>query len=412
MSRPIFNGQLDIYSISTRRCLRTCQNRADLSRLGSDEYVTFSLAVQNPSERDFAWQQAYVTVDETATLRWGSGRIPAAGRATLHISYAKMKPLLTPGGHTAVWFFDGREVHREQFLLTRDMDWRAVFPIPTSREIAGYRNLQNLRSPYLFGWFYPSVPARYTEYTVDFKADYLPRGTYCCLGNWAFDYSGLKKRGLTEQSGGSGIHAYAGFQKIGDGRMVSIMSFWDIHCQDRSGNQQIISARRLYPEAVIDGGRFWGEGEGARSTAPFRWEARHWYRMHLKCIPGPETSLLEQWVRDLETGEYSLLCRYAFDVPDAVFTGGMAVFLENYLPETAGQVRAMEVSNPKILDADTRQWRPMRQLHAGSQAGLPYYEGSYGFGVSDSRLWMITSGVGGDWYGNGKGKRTANFTFP
>ena len=218
MNQPIFNGQLDIYSISTKRCLRTCQNKAELSQLGRDEYYSFSLSVQNMTNHVFAWQQACVTVDETATLRWGKGRIPAAGRATLHISYAKMKPLLTPGGHTAVWYFDGREVHREQFLLTRDMDWRAVFPIPTAQEIRGYRNLRNLRSPYLYGWFYPSAPTRYTEYTVDFKADYLPRGTYCCLGNWGFDYSGLKKRGLTELSNGTGVHAYAGFQKIGDGR--------------------------------------------------------------------------------------------------------------------------------------------------------------------------------------------------
>ena len=30
---------------------------------------------------------------------------------------------------------------------------------------------------------------------------------------------------------------------------------------------------------------------------------------------------------------------------------------------------------------------------------------SYNFGVSGDHFWMITSGVGGDWYGNGTGKQ-------
>lgn len=412
MNDLIFTGQLDIYSIRSKRQLRTCRNKADLSQLGSDEHFSFSLCVQNTGSHAFTWTTACVIVDEVATLRWGKGRIPAKNRATLHISHAKMKQLMTPGGHTAVWYFDGREVHRERFLITRDMDWGSVFPVPSKQAIARYRNERNLRSPYITGWFLLPEETRYTEYTVDFKADHLPRGTYCCLGSWAMDFSGLKKRYRSVRTAYAHAHAYAGFQKIGDGRMISIMSFWDIECEDRYGNQTTISAKRLYPENVIDGGRFWGEGDGARSSAPFAWEAGHWYRMHLKCVPGRENSLLEQWVWDLETGEYTLLCRYEIAVPDTAFKGSNAVFLENYLTETAGEVRSMEVSNPKILDADTKQWRPITGVQVSAREGIPYYEGSYNFGVDDGRVWMITSGVGGDWYRNGKGKTVTNFTLP
>ncbi len=412
MSKPIFKGQLDIYSIGSKKQLCTCGNKGDLSQLGSDKYFSFSLCVENSKDRAFAWEQAYVIVDNGKPWYWGKGRIPASGRASFHIAYRNMKTCMTPGTHTVVWYFDGQAVHRERFVITQKWSWESVFPFPSKQEIATYRNVRNLRSPYISGWLLLPAETRYTEYTVDFKADHLPKGTYCCLGNWGMDYSSLQKRYRSVRTAYDGVHAYAGFQRIADGRMVSIMSFWDIDCQDAFGNQTTLRARRLYPETVIDGGRFWGEGDGARSSAPFAWEARHWYRMHLKCICSQDKSLLEQWVCDLETGEYTLLCRYEIDVPNTAFKGSIAFFLENYLTETAGEVRSMEVCNAQYLDADTKQWQTIKQVQMSSRDGVPHYEGSYNFGVTDGRMWMITSGVGGDWFHNGKGKTVTNFTLP
>ena len=87
----------------------------------------------------------------------------------------------------------------------------------------------------------------------------------------------------------------------------------------------------------------------------------------------------------------------------------MAIFLENYVPSLAGQVRSMEVRNARLLNAETGQWQDVEQLYMGSNGGIPQYEGSYAFGSRSDRFWMITSGVGGDWYGNGTGQKPGTY---
>ena len=245
---------------------------------------------------------------------------------------------------------------------SRNTDWEALFPIPSPGEIRAYRNPQKRRSPYLCGYLQVPRNVRYTEYQVDFRAGHLPRGTYCCLGCWAMDLSGLRRhyRSVPDMY----TSAYAGFQRIDDGRTVSIMSFWDISCTDRSGRQITLRPKILYPDTQIGGGEFWGEGTGARCTAPYEWEAGHWYRMHLRCVNPPDvgTTYVEQWVRDLETGEKRLLCCYDTLIPNSAFLGNAAIFLENYLWETAGQVRSMEVRNPMYRREDTGKWHRITQV--------------------------------------------------
>lgn len=294
--------------------------------------------------------------------------------------------------------------------FTENMKWERVFHVPTEQQIAQYRNPHHRRSPYLAAWLDIPQDTRYSEYSVEFKVSHLPEGTYCCLGNWAMDYSSLKKRYTSFRTEYASVQAYAGFQRIEDGRPVSIMSFWDVFCQDARGRRVTLAAQRIYPLSVIGGGRFWGEGEGERSTTPFGWQANRWYRMHLKCEHIGQRTYVKQGVWDLETGVQTQLSCFALDIENALMQNSIAVFLENYLPETAGQVRSMEVRNPKYLDAATNRWHSIKSGYVSSNGGLPSYEGSYNFGVSDNRLWMITSGVGGDWFGNGKGKQGMHFT--
>lgn len=280
------------------------------------------------------------------------------------------------------------------------MNWITSFPTPSRQEIDTYQKHNTRRSPYLCAQLDIPNETRYREYTVEFRAMHLPLGTYCCLGCWAMDYGDAKPC----RDPGEWADAYAGFQRIIGGRTTSIMSVWDRWLQIAPKCKRHISATRLYPPEVIDGGRFWGEGTGARSSAPFFWEADHWYRMHLKIVPSAGTSLLEQRVWDLETGAYTLLCRYDLGVANVSFLGSMAVFLENYLPKYAGELRSLQVRNARYLPVGQDRWRTVTKAWTGSCGGLPEYEGSYDFGSSQEGLWMITSGVGGDWYANGKGK--------
>ena len=46
----------------------------------------------------------------------------------------------------------------------------------------------------------------------------------------------------------------------------------------------------------------------------------------------------------------------------------------------------------------------MQAAWLSPNGGEPAYSGSYAYGSQGNRFWAITSGVGGDWYGNGRGQ--------
>ncbi len=94
------------------------------------------------------------------------------------------------------------------------------------------------------------------------------------------------------------------------------------------------------------------------------------------------------------------------------FKSSVAIFLENYLTQYAGEVRSMETRNARIFNIDTNSWQSLDQLYVMPNAtgDLIEYEGSYAYGARADRFWMITSGVGGDWEHNGLGQKPAWFT--
>ncbi len=292
-------------------------------------------------------------------------------------------------------------------MTMQDINWAGVFNTPNEYEIQNHNKTSKIRSPYIYGTFYIPSNVKYKEYMVDFRADHLPKGTYCCLGCWSMDYSMIEKEYGKLQIDPNGIHAYAGFQNIYNGTKVGIMSFWDVFYKDKFGREQKIRAKRIYPVIATSKEEFDGEGTGAHCSVPYSWEANHWYRMHLKCGVSPNTgnTTVEQYVYDFETQEYTLICSYDVGVKNSSLKGSVYVFLENYITEHSGNIRSMEVCNAKYLDANTNQWHSLNEAYFTSQDGLPNYQGSYNFGVSHNRFWMITSGVGGDWFNNGKGKK-------
>lgn len=223
------------------------------------------------------------------------------------------------------------------------------------------------------------------------------------------DLSGLRRRFPSVRTEYPNVHGYAGLQRLADGSTAAIMSFWDMFCDDGSGKERLLRPRILWPRDPIHGDSFSGEGTGARCLTGFSWEAGRWYRMRLRSRVSPETgtTLVEQWIQNLETGKEQIISCYDTGIPNSAFVGNVAVFLENFLPETAGSVRSMELCGAMYRREDTGRWQPITQVYASSEGGLPHYEGSYDFGVKEHRLFMITSGVGGDWFGSGKGRQAA-----
>lgn len=272
------------------------------------------------------------------------------------------------------------------------MDWSKTIEWPTAEEIAECNKAAKDISPYLAAWMKTGDVGRYTEYAIDFKADYLPDYTYCCLANFMLDYSALNSQYAKVNTDG-GIAGYAGFQRLGpDQDHVAIMSFWDIYCEDESGNKTTISATRLYP-GPDDNMRFGGEGEGVHCITACPWEAGKWYRMKLECGTNEETgnTTIAQWIKDLSTGEWTMISKYDLGVKNVAFTGDNAIFLENFGPATAGEVRTMEVKNARVR-AENGSWVPVK-----SGVFMLGYEhaGSYKYGTEGDTFWMITTGVTG-----------------
>ena len=405
-----FEGIIAVYSTDDIRLYETNQ-AFNLSELKENEYASFCLKVDNDKANDFNWETACVSVDDREMWCWAKGKL-ATGKSTIfHIFYPNMQKCMKEGRHTAVWYFDGREAHREEFVFTAKMNWERVFRLPAQNEITGYVNSNRCRSPYLSGWFKIDENTRYTEYSVEFKSDYLPAGTYCCLSNWEMDHSPLKKKYKKVWTEYEGVNAYAGFQRIHDGSTVGIMSFWDVYYEDYNGNFKTIRAQRVYPHNTDKTDTFGGEGTGVHCLAPYEWKCGHWYRMHLRCMTSETTgnTVVEQWVCDLETDKYTHLCSYDLGFACSAFRGATAIFLENYISELAGEVRTLEVRNAMFREETSGRWYRLDEITIRSRGGYPKFEGSYNFGVNNGIIWMITSGVGGDWFGNGRGKGRTTF---
>lgn len=402
----VYEGKISVLNISTDDYVRSCEKEGDLSQLGSDEYYDYSLVVTNYGQDNFVWSDASVSVDGGDNWHWQAGEIEPNGSALFFISYENMQTCIGIGSHHVSWYVDGRLVYEDQFTITRNMDWGAVFDLPSSTEISEYSNSNNYLSPYIYAWLTIPEDTCYTEFKIDFKSDYFPNGTYLCLGNWQMNYASLKEQYVSVRTEADGVQGYAGFQKLSDGTTVGILSLWDVFCTDANGNVTTIRASRVYPSSTNYSETFSGEGTGVHSIVPSQLTDGHWYQMHLKCTTSQETgnTIVEQWLYDLESGEEKLISSYDVGSKNASFQGSIAVFLENFMPQTAGNIRSLEICNASYYSEDAGGWVSLTQAYTGSNSGLPVYSGSYNYGVQDNRLWMITSGVGGDWYGNGKGK--------
>lgn len=414
----ISDAAIYLFNADTERQIRKVGQSADLMKRNDNEYHSFAMILKNNTDSTIYAEDACVVVDQGQAWYWQDFSLAPGASTLLHIYAVNMRKCAAVGSHTATWYINGKPVCTANFVFTDSgMDqpstyWENVFPLPTQSQINAYTNPDWLRSPYIAGWLDIGKTDRFTEYSIDFKADHAPVGTYCCLANWVMDMSELKKTHTNVHTEYSGVSAYAGFQNTATEKgKATIMSFWDIYATDPNGKEITIRPTLVYPEYDHDD-EFSGEGTGAHRIVPYDWKENHWYRMLLQSYPSPETgnTLVDQWVCDLETGKWTRMCCYDTGLKNSHFVGSVAFFLENYLPQYAGEIRSMEVANVRVRDLSTGQWRDIEGAYLTSQGGKPKYEGSYAFGSREDRFWMITSGVGGDWYNNGKGQMAGNYT--
>ena len=267
-------------------------------------------------------------------------------------------------------------------------DWTKIIIFPDKAEIALCNRISKERSPYICGWMETGSQS-YKEYAIDFKADYLPCGTYCCLANFDLDYSGLKKHFRNIHTEYNGVAGYAGFQRLENGNYVSIMSFWDVYGTDSLGRKLVHTPRLVYP-AGEGTGRFSGEGAGVHIILPYNWRPGKWYRMLLTCgtMLDRVNTVISMFAREVDGGKWTCLCRFDMGTTNVTFKNNTAIFLENFSPRTSGEIRTLECRNIKIKEKDN--WKPVRTAHLSQSYNYP---GSYQYGSDDSTFYMITTGV-------------------
>ena len=397
-----------VYSISQEKKVRTCGEWADLSALGADEFYSFYLELTYAGQSTLPVERFSVIVDNGQAWSWQVSDLAPGAALSAHIYHDKMQSCMNAGLHTATWLIDDTPVHSAAFLLTSEpttltgvpaMDWNGVLDMPAPAQIQA-RSGEAARAPYVSGWLQAKDIGGFTQYAIDFRADRLAEDTYCCLGCWSIDMRSLEQRYARIEA--NAAHAYAGLQDTKDGN-VSILSFWDVYATDADGTRTTIRAQRVHPEQSAGTDAFGGEGTGAHTIVPYAWEAGRWYRMLMACVESPATrnTQVEQWICDLETGAWTRLCCYDLGYSDACFTGNVAVFLENFDPGSAGDVRSMELRNARVLAQSGGTWCPLQQIFLQASGSMFTYRGSYAFGSSNQGVYMVTSGVG-DWARDGR----------
>lgn len=268
-------------------------------------------------------------------------------------------------------------------------DWGKLMTLPSEKAIAAFNKTSKERSPYIAAWMDTGSVGSFTQIAVDFKADYLPLGTYCSLASFDLDYSALNAQYRIVKT--NHVAGYAGFQRNTEAnRYNAIMSFWEVNCYEASYKKTIVNARLIAPEGEKEG-YFTSEGDGTNYLPDYPWKAQHWYRFLIQCGKNEKTgnTTVEYWVKDLEANTWTRLCIFDLGVPNVTFKGNTSVFLENFVPASAGDIRTLEFCNFRVMTTKG-DWV---SIESGTFEQNYDYPGSYRYGSDGKCFWIITSGI-------------------
>jgi len=277
-------------------------------------------------------------------------------------------------------------------------NWEDILTFPSQVQINHVNSTSECRSPYLTGWLYTAIgDSCFSGYAIDFKADYLPQQTYCSLATFRLDTSSLSSKYVTVNNGDH-YYSYSGFQRSiqpNHPEYNGILSIWDTYCTDKSGKTDTLKAALIYPEGK-EAVRYNHEGDGVSYHPEYNWKPGNWYRMLVQCAEKQNgNTQLEFWVADLDTKTWTKLCVFDMGAPNLQFKGNTAVFLEDWLTETAGEIRSLEIKNARIYKRSLGKWVNIYSGYFNDRdSGQSIcYSGSYQYGSDDTTFWMITTGV-------------------
>ena len=264
--------------------------------------------------------------------------------------------------------------------------WSEYMSLPSQSETSSHRATG--RAPYIVCTPSFSGTDGYTDYAVDFRADYLPIGTYLATCSFDIDNSCLLKQYASVSRDYYGVGAYCGFQKAYDGSGIAIMTVWDTYCKDRNGNTHIIKATGIKAAgAKFERNTDQSEGSFLHCLVPYNWKEGRDYRALVQLYG----SRIQFWVEDLSTGSWTQLMEF-----DLGYEGGYikstCAFLEDFSwsDRDHAAVRTMALSNFRVRDRRTGQW--IGATTASFRQDYDY-NGSYNYGSQDNTFWAITSNM-------------------
>lgn len=276
--------------------------------------------------------------------------------------------------------------------LAERPDWDVLLVIPAEDVPAGVNPTERMAHNVYSDPDLSGTSGRFDGFMIDFRADRAACGTYWALCNWRMNKDELMSRRHVEDPDAG---AYAGLQLRPDGPKA-ILSFWEIGCVDDSGEREVIEARRVYP-AEGDTDRFGGEGEGTHYICDYPWREGAWYRMYLGCYQdGTGRTFVEQWIADLASGAWTLICRFDTGLYGSFFEGDMSQFMENYDSAYANETRTFEYRNIRVREYGSVTWTAVGASRLSVDTWWDNKKGGAAFGAQDDRFWGIANGCGPD----------------
>lgn len=231
-------------------------------------------------------------------------------------------------------------------------------------------------------------------YTIDFCTDDAPPYTSYILCDFFMSRDGLRAHPDFAELPDTEIDTmavggYMGLQ-TGVGSPEAMVSFWYAEYGDIVSQQNLVKAQWLYPVSdevdIYDG--------GATYYTNIDWEPSHWYRMVVRCWDNvdTDTTLIGQWLCDLESGEWTLISYFDTGFPDS----GMEYVsqsIENWGYDTHDMVRSWKLKNIYGREKKTALWHSL-DTKTIQAAELDWQTGGYEYGVKDNCFWGKTYGIG------------------
>ena len=232
---------------------------------------------------------------------------------------------------------------------------------------------------------------QYTGFLIDFCTDCNANCTYWSLCNWTMDKSELEREHELVKNEG----AYAGLQNTIFGK-AAIMSFWENSYKAENGEEVTILASREYP-STDETDLFDSEKNGTNYIPLFHWEQNHWYRMYLNCYDDEEGyTLVEQWVQDMETKEWTKISCFNTGLRHSCFMGEMHQFMEDYVGLYSNEVRTFAFRNVYVREKGCDEWTGITKFRLSADTDYDNKKGTVAFAADENTLYGITCGYGPD----------------